>query len=194
MVRVDKGGWLSWRGYFARLGIIVMIAVWTIAPCFMEGDDEVEGEVPWLFVLGGGMAGERLLAACQLYLQGHGHKGVVLTGGNAEAFVSDRAEFVRRCGIPKDVVREWPATANSFQEMSAIGNFLAAEPGARAIIVSDALHMPRLHYLRDRLAINDKVVFCQSRLSHKLDLPYVFHVVMFWYREPLAYVFYRFRY
>jgi uncharacterized SAM-binding protein YcdF (DUF218 family) len=191
---VDKGSLLGLRGRLGIISIIILLAIWTIAPCFMEGEDEVEGKVPWLFVLGGGVAGERLVTACQLFLQGQGHQGVVLTGGNVETYVTDRAEFVQRCGIPKDSVREWPAIANSFQEMSTIGKFLAAEPSARAIVVSDALHMPRLRYLRGRLSLNNKIFFRQSRLSHNLDLTYIFHVVVFWYREPLAYVFYRFRY
>ncbi len=47
----------------------------------MEGEDELDDGVPWLVVLGGGVAEERIDLACQLFSQGHGRQGVVLTGG-----------------------------------------------------------------------------------------------------------------
>ena len=71
---------------------------------------------------------------------------------------------------------------------------LAVNPGAQAIVVSDTLHMPRLRYLRDRLALNGRVYFRQSRLGWRPDPVYLLRVVVFWFREPLAYVFYRLRY
>lgn len=160
----------------------------------MEGEDELGQTVPWLVVLGGGVAGERLNLACQLFSQGHGRLGVVLTGGNVAGFVPDRAAFLRRCGIPDALLKRWPATANSYEEMSAVRQFLASMPGVHAIVVSDALHMPRLRYLRHKLALHGQVFFRQSRLGDRLDTNYLFRVVEFWFREPLAYVFYRVRY
>lgn len=150
--------------------------------------------MPWLVVLGGGVAGERDELACQLFAQGHGRLGVVLTGGNVEGQVPDRTAFLRRCGIPDVLLKQWPDTANTYEEMSAVRQFLAVMPGAHAIVVSDALHMPRLRYLRDKLALNDKVFFRQSRLGGRFDLGYQFRVIEFWFREPLAYVFYRLKY
>lgn len=156
----------------------------------MEGDDELEGAVPWLVVLGGGVAGERLQLACQLFSQGHGRHGVVLTGGNMERFVPDRAAYLERCGIPETLLKRWPDTTNSFEEISTLGKFLVGIPGAQAIVVSDALHMPRLRYLRDKLALNGRAFFRQSRLGERLGDPdYMFWVVVFWFREPLAYVY-----
>jgi len=181
--------WLVVSGF-----VVALLLVWALAGCFMDGEDELDQTVPWLVVLGGGMAGERLQLACQLFSQGHGRLGVVLTGGNAESLVPDRAAFLRRCGIPDVLLKQWPATANSYEEMSAVKQFLAAMPDGRAIVVSDALHMPRLRYLRDRLALNGRVFFRQSRLGDRLDMNYLLCVVEFWFREPLAYVFYRVKY
>jgi uncharacterized SAM-binding protein YcdF (DUF218 family) len=173
---------------------VLLLTAWVLAGCFMEGEDELEGVVPWLVVLGGGVAGERLHLACQLFSQGHGHQGVVLTGGNAERFTPDRAALVKGCGVPSELLHQWPSLVDSFAELSAVATMLSAKPRMQAIIVSDALHMPRLRYLRDRLALNGRVYLRQSRLGGRLDPDYLFRVVIFWFREPLAYVFYRLRY
>lgn len=177
------------------LGLLTSLMVaWALAGCFMEGEDSLDQTVPWLVVLGGGVAGEREKIACQLYSQGHGKVGIVLTGGKVESFVPDRTSFLERCGIPDALLKYWPATANSYEEMLAVRQFLAVKPEVQAIVVSDALHMPRLRYLRDKLALNDRVVFRQSRLGTRRDMIYMSHVVQFWFREPLAYVYYRVRY
>jgi len=160
----------------------------------MEGEDELEGVVPWLVVLGGGVSGERLDLACRLFSQGHGYQGVVLTGASARRMERDRVAFVRSCGVPTALLHQWLTTANSFEEMSAVATMLAANPGTQAIVVSDALHMPRLRYIRDRLALNGRVYLSQSRLGGRSDPAYLLRVVVFWFREPLAYVFYRLRY
>lgn len=180
--------WLLVSGLLASL-----LVTWALAGCFMDGDDELDQIVPWLVVLGGGVAGERDQLACQLYSQGHGRLGVVLTGGNEESFVPDRAAILRRCGIPDALLKYW-TTANSYEEMLAVRQFLAVMLDARVIVVSDALHMPRLRYLRDRLALNGMVILRQSRLGDRLDMIYLSHVVQFWFREPLAYAYYRVRY
>jgi uncharacterized SAM-binding protein YcdF (DUF218 family) len=159
----------------------------------MEGEDELERVVPWLIVLGGGVEGERLDMACQLFSQGHGHQGVVLTGGNAARMASGRAAL-SRCNVPSALLHEWPTTADSFEELSAVATMLSANPGTQAIVVSDSLHMPRLRYVRDRLALNGRVYLRQSRLGGRSDPAYLLRVVVFWFREPLAYVFYVLRY
>ena len=133
-----------------------------------------------------------LLASCSQ--QGHGRKGVVLTGRNVETLVVDRARFIEGCGVPKDVLRQWPEVANSYQEMVAVKVALKQDGLNSAIIVSDALHMPRLRYLRDRLSLGDGVVFRHSRLGGRSDVVYLYHVMKFWFREPLAYAWYRLRY
>jgi len=173
---------------------LVLLSVWGLAGCFMEGEDELEQVVPWLVVLGGGVAGERVDLACKLFSHGHGHQGVVLTGGNAARMASDRAAFVSRCGVPSALLQQWPTTANSFEELSAVATMLSASPGTQAIVVSDALHMPRLRFIRDRLALNGRVYFRQSRLGGRTDPGYLLLVVVFWLREPLAYVYYLMRY
>ena len=117
-----------------------------------------------------------------------------MTGGNTEGLVPDRIAVLRRCGIPDVLLKQWPDPANTYQEMSAVGRFLVSQAGVRAIVVSDALHMPRLRYLRNKLELNGKVFFRQSRLSGRFDPDYLFAVVEFWFREPLAYVYYRIRY
>lgn len=181
--------WLVLSGF-----VVSLLVAWATAGIFMEGEDVLDQTVPYLVVLGGGAAGERDQLACQLFSQGHGRQGIVLTGGNIEYFVPDRAAFLRHCGIPDLLLKRWPDTADTYQEMSAVRRFLATMPGEHAIVVSDALHMPRLRFLRDKLALNGQVLFRQSRLGGRFDPAYLFGVVVFWFREPLAYVFYRLRY
>lgn len=183
------------RTWFWLSGIgVPLLTAWAFAGCFMEGEDNLEDAIPLVVVLGGGVSGERLQLACQLFSQGHGHQGVVLTGGNTESSVPDRAAYLRRCGVPGALLHQWPATASSFEEVSAVAIMLSANPGRQAIVVSDALHMPRLRYLRDTLALNGRVFFRQSRLGGRFDPGYLRGVVVFWFREPLVYVFYRLRY
>jgi uncharacterized SAM-binding protein YcdF (DUF218 family) len=173
---------------------VLLLTAWALAGYFMEGEDKLEHVVPWLVVLGGGVAEERLDLACQLFSQGHGHQGVVLTGGNAARIASDETALVSRCGVPSALLHQWPTAADSFEELSAVATMLSANRGTQAIVVSDSLHMPRLRYVRDRLALNGRVYLRQSRLGGRSDLDYLLKVVVFWFREPLAYVFYRLRY
>lgn len=195
MNKVVLGFFFARRPWLLVLGLLAsLLVVWGLAGCLMDGEDEVYQKVPWLVVLGGGVAGERDQLACQLYSQGHGRLGVVLTGGNMESFVSDRAVFLSRCGIPDALLTYWPAAANSYEEMLAVKRFLAVKPEVQVIIVSDALHMSRLRYLRDKLALKKRVLFRQSHLGGRWDMIYLSHVVQFWFREPLAYVYYRVRY
>jgi len=176
-------------------GIAVLLLIaWAFAGCFMEGEDRLERVAPWLVVLGGGVAGERLDLACQLFAQGHGYQGVVLTDGSARRMARDRAALVSRCAVPSALLHQWPTTADSFEELSAVATMLLANPGTQAIVVSDSLHMPRLRYVRNRLALNGRVYLRQSRLGGRSDPVYLVKVVVFWFREPLAYVFYRLRY
>jgi len=171
-----------------------IIVLWGMAGFFMDGEDEVKETVELIVVLGGGLAGERVQLACRLFEQGHGRKGVVLTGRNVETLVVDRATFIEGCGVPKDVIWQWPEVANSYQELLAVKAALKRDGLNNAIIVSDALHMPRLRYLRDRLSLGNSVVLRHSRLGGRRDIAYLYHVMKFWFREPLAYVYYRLRY
>lgn len=183
---------IAWRWLIAIA--VLSLTAWGLAGFFMEGEDRLEQMVPLVVVLGGGVAAERLDLACQLFAQGHGHQGLVLTGGNAARGASDRSALLMRCGVPGGLVHLWPTTADTFEELSAVAAMLSANPGAQAIVVSDALHMPRLRYVRDRLALNGRVYLRQSRLGGRLDPAYLAKVFVFWFREPLAYVFYRLRY
>lgn len=172
---------------------MLLLTAWALAGFFMGGEDKLGPAVPWLIVLGGGVADERLDVACQLFAQGHGRQGVVLTGRDARRMLSDRA-IAARCGIPGALLKEWSAASDSFEEVSAVANMLSTHPGAQAIVVSDSLHMPRLRYVRQRLALDGKVYLRQSHLRRTLDPAYFAKVAVFWFREPLAYVFYRLRY
>ena len=174
--------------------LVLLFSFWGLAGFFMDGEDTLTGSVPLIVVLGGGVAGERLQLACQLFKQGHGRLGVVLTGGGQETFVQDRLAFVRRCGVPEVLLRQWPSTADSYQEIRAVGDALLADSSLRAIVVSDALHMPRLRFLRDKFALGGRMILQESRLGGRYDPDYCFHVMMFWFREPLAYVYYRLKY
>jgi uncharacterized SAM-binding protein YcdF (DUF218 family) len=180
-------------GWPTRIAALVL-ASWAFAGLFMEGEDELEHVVPWLVVLGGGAAEERIDLACQLFSQGHGRQGVVLTGAYTRRIASERAVLVNRCGVPSALLQQLPSPTDSFEELSAVATMLSANPGAQAIVVSDSLHMPRLRYVRDRLALNGRVYLRQSRLGGRSDPAYLVKVAIFWFREPLAYVFYRLRY
>ena len=171
-----------------------IVVLWGMAGFFMDGEDEVAEMADLIVVLGGGLAGERLQLACELFKQGHGQKGVVLTGRNVETLVVDRARFVEGCGVSRGVLRQWPEVANSYEEMFAVREALGHGGLNGAIVVSDALHMPRLRYLRDRLSLGDSVVFQHSRLRGRVDAVYFYHAMKFWFREPLAYAWYRLRY
>ncbi len=183
----------SMRVWPARAFVLLLIP-WALAGFFMEGEDKLNDSVSWLIVLGGGVARERVTLACQLFLQGNGRQGVILTGGNPARNASDRAMLVNACGVPVGLLRLWSTTANSFEEMAAVATLLSTHPGTRAIVVSDSLHMPRLRYIRARLALNGRVYFRQSRLGGRWDLAYLIRVVIFWFREPLAYAYYVLRY
>jgi uncharacterized SAM-binding protein YcdF (DUF218 family) len=173
---------------------LLLVAIWSLAGFFMGGEDELGPIVPWLVVLGGGAADERLEVACRLFEQGHGRQGVVLTGRDARRMASDRAKLATRCGIPGTLVREWPNTSDSYEEIAAVADLLSREPGARAIVVSDSLHMPRLRYVRQRVGSSGGIYLRESHLGGRYDHDYLARVALFWFREPLAYVFYRLRY
>jgi uncharacterized SAM-binding protein YcdF (DUF218 family) len=174
--------------------IALLLLPWAFAGCFMEGDDALPHVVPWLVVLGGGVGHERIDAACSLYKEGHGRSGVILTGRSMMRGARETAALMRDCAIPGDRIQNWPAPSDSFEEMEAVRTLLSDHPGMRAIVVSDSLHMPRLRYIRDRLALEDRVYLRQSRLGGRYDLVYLSKVAVFWFREPLAYVYYRLRY
>jgi uncharacterized SAM-binding protein YcdF (DUF218 family) len=180
-------------GFWLQIIGAPLLIVWALAGFFMEGEDDLGGPVPWLVVLGGG-AGERLQLACQLFAQGHGRDGLVLTGDDVGSLLPNRAAYLKRCGIQESLVRQWPNTMNTFEEISSIGRFLKTMPNSHVIVISDALHMPRLRYLRTRLALEGEILFRQSRLDVQLTFKSLFRVIVFWFREPLAYVYYRLRY
>jgi uncharacterized SAM-binding protein YcdF (DUF218 family) len=185
-----RGPLLAWPAWIVGL----LLLAWSLAGWFMEGEDELDHLVHWVVVLGGGVAGERIELACQLFQQGHGQRGLVLTGGNVARYEPANAKLVSRCNVPSALLQEWPGTADTFEELSAVSALLSTNPGTQAIVVSDSLHMPRLRYVRDRLALRGRVYLRQSRLGGRSDPAYLVKVVVFWFREPLAYVFYRLRY
>jgi uncharacterized SAM-binding protein YcdF (DUF218 family) len=168
--------------------------VWASAGFFMQGQDEVIQPVPLVVVLGGGLAGARLQVACELFLLGNGRDGVVVTGGNHERFVPDKTLFLNNCGIPLASMIHWPDTANSYDEMLRVSAVLLSDGNSKAIVVSDSLHMPRLRYLREIFELQHRVYFRQSILEAKLNADYFFPILVFWFREPLAYMYYRFKY
>ena len=182
----------AFRTWVTLAGVLLLIS-WVLAGLFMDGEDDLKKHVPWLVVLGGG-AGERLQLACRLFEQGHGLHGVVLTGEDLGGLSLNRVSYLRECGIPDALLSKWPDTANTFEEMSSLERFLATIPNSQAIVISDTLHMPRLRYLRERLALNGKIFFRQSQLDVQLTTGSFFRVTVFWFREPLAYIYYLFRY
>jgi uncharacterized SAM-binding protein YcdF (DUF218 family) len=179
--------------WLAGLGAAILIA-WALAGCFMDGQDELNHVVPRLVVLGGRVGEERVALACKLYSEGQGHQEVVLTGRNNRLFRSERAELVNRCGVDGAQVRQWPSPTNTFEELTAVAAMLRRNPAADVIVISDSLHMPRLRYLRDRLGLNGRVYLRESRLEWEPDPAYLLKAAFFWFREPVAYVYYRLRY
>lgn len=189
---VEKSGVAASRSPWvwpARI-VLLLLTPWALAGFFMEGDDKLDHVVPWIVVLGGGVAEERIDLACQLFSQGHGRQGVVLTGAYTSRIASERATLVNRCDVPSALLYQWLSPSNSFEELSAVATMLSASPDKQVIVVSDSLHMPRLRYVRDRLALNGRLYLRQSRLGGQSDPAYWLHVLVFWFREPLAYVFY----
>lgn len=179
---------------FISFTVGAALCIWATAGFFMGGEDELEGHIPLLVVLGGGFWGDREELTCKLFAQGQGWQGVVLTGGNFLTFLGNRKAIIQDCGIPASILQEWPDTANTYQEMVALADMLATNPGMQAVVVSNPLHMPRLRFLRDRLELNDKVFFRASPLDGHWDYDYLSSVVRFWFTEPLAYLVYRFKY
>lgn len=171
-----------------------LLLAWSCAGLFMGGEDKLEGPVPLLVVLGGGFFAEREKLACELFAQGHGRQGVVLTGGNFLTLLGNRKEIILGCGIPASLLLEWPDTANTYEEMVALSKMLDAHPGMQAVVVSYSLHLSRLRFLRDRLGLNGRVFFRASPLAEYRNYDYLHCVVRFWFSEPLAYIVYRFRY
>src|SRR4029453_11319053 len=179
------------RTVWRRLATVALLLffAWAIAGFFMDGEDALPSSVPWLIVFGGGIAEGRIDVACQLYSEGHGREGVVLSGGRSTRFGRDRAFLQGRCAVPSALLHEWPNSTDTFEELSAVASLLSEHPGAHAIVVSDSLHMPRLRYVRDRLALNGLVYLRQSRLDSPSDPGYLLRIAVFWFREPLAYIY-----
>jgi hypothetical protein len=141
---------------------VLLLTAWVLAGCFMEGEDELQHVVPWLVVLGGGVAGERLDLACQLYSQGHGYRGVVLTGGSARRIARDWAALVSRCGVPSALLHNWPTAANSFEAVGG-GKHAVGQSGHAAFVVSDSTDFQE--FQRNALAVAGRVtVTALSRL------------------------------
>lgn len=182
-----------WSLWLAGIGAVIFIA-WALAGCFMDGQDDLNHVVPSMVVLGGRVGEERVALACKLYSEGQGHREVVLTGRNNRLFRKERAELVNGCGVDRERVRQWPSPTNTFEELTEVAAMLRKNPAADVIVISDSLHMPRLRYLRDRLRLNGRVYFRESRLEWQPDPDYLLKAAFFWFREPLAYVYYRLRY
>ena len=127
-----------------------IIVLWGMAGFFMDGEDEATQTADLIVVLGGGLAGERLQLACKLFAQGHGRKGVVLTGRNVETLVVDRARFIEGCGVPKGVLRHWSEVANSYQEMVAVKGALKQD-GLKITISGHAQSNARISALMRNL-------------------------------------------
>ena len=149
------------RGRLARIAALLFVP-WALAGLFMDGEDPLSNPVPWLVVLGGGIAGERIDVACQLYSEGHGREGVVLSGGRSSRFGHDRAVLEGRCAVPGALLHEWPNSTDSFEEMSAVATLLSDHPGTHAIVVSDSLHMPRLRYIRGRVGLTAECICARA--------------------------------
>lgn len=174
--------------------LVICLLIWSVAGFFMDGEDEINQPLPWLVVLGGGVAGERLQLACELFAKGHGKLGVIFTGDNVETFVPDRSGLLKRCGIPDSLLISWPHTKNTYQEVAAAHRHISLHSSSQVIIVSDALHMPRLRFLRAKFGLQNKLFFKQSHLLWRYDFNYMLSVVKFWFREPIAYLYYRIKY
>jgi hypothetical protein len=173
---------------------LMLLTAWAFAGYFMQGEDQVDHVVPILVVLSGGPGLERVDLACKLFSEGHGRGGVVLTEDNSRRFGAQQHEL-SRCGVPTVLIRQWLGPRNTFEELSAVAHMLWTSSGTQVIVISDSLHMARLRYLRDRLGLNGRVYFRQSYLDGRADAAaYLRTLVSFWFRESLAYVYYRLRY
>ncbi|MBI5373874.1 MAG: YdcF family protein [Candidatus Schekmanbacteria bacterium] len=159
----------------------------------MSGEDPIE-KADAMVILGGGSGGEREEKACEIYSAGYVKGKVILTGGNREDFISDRQAFMKNCGVPARDISVWQQDKNTYEEMLSVKNFIQSEKIKKVIVVSDAPHMPRLRYLKKVLELEENVILQESTLVY---YPTVFRTTVmlsFWYREPLAYLYYRIRY
>jgi hypothetical protein len=82
-------------GWPTRIAELVLTP-WALAGFFRKSEDQLNHAVPWLVVLGGGVAEGRLDLAYRLFAQVHDRQGVVLTGCYTRGIVSDRAALVSR--------------------------------------------------------------------------------------------------
>lgn len=150
-------------------------------------------EADALVVLGGGSFGEREEKGCEIYRAGYVRGTVILTGDNHQKNIPDRQVFIQACGVPGQVIIRWPDVKNTFEEMSRIAYQVRTGQMHRVIVVSDPTHMPRLRYLRKILNLEATVIFNQSRSASSPPLQ-LYRLLLFWYREPLAYLYYRMKY
>lgn len=157
----------------------------------LDKGDLVGGSSQYVVVLGGGLSGERTRAACDLFKQGHGFKGVVLTGGNSETFVADRVAFAVECGIDRSLLIEWPETRNSQEEIVAVRDLVRVDREASVVVVSDFLHLPRLRFLHSQLGLGDRVQFAPSVIGGRYGFVTILKFLVFCFREPVAYFYSR---
>lgn len=175
---------------FVAKCFFVAVSGFLFLALFDDGDP-IDGFFPYIVVLGGGLSGERTNAACALFKQGHGSKGVILTGGNSETFVADRKALALECGVEESLLIEWLDTKNSQEEVVAIRDFVRVDGDLSVIVVSDFLHFPRLRFLRDRFDLDERVRFAPSVIGDRHDLVYMLRVLFFCFREPVAYFYSR---
>ena len=172
---------------------LALVASWILVGSYMSGEDPaLPGDM--LVVLGGSADGSRERLACRIWVAGFVSGPVILTGGTRDGSLEDRTLSLERCGIPTRNVSSWDGTGNTYEEMRAIGEFLVAEGVGRAIVVSDAPHMPRLRFLRKVLRLEGRVTFRESQLTLEPDAVSLMRAVVFWAREPAAYFYYRLMY
>lgn len=183
------------RRFWLLLAMLIpsAIAGWVLAGSQMSGEDPAQSG-SLLVVLGGGVEGNRERLACDIWAAGLVAGPVILTGGSLVDSIGDRARFLDRCGIPAARIRKWEEPSNTYEEMRSLQAYLSTPGMGKAIVVSDAPHMPRLRFLRKALGLEGRVVFRESRLAVGPNAVSILRAVMFWTREPAAYLYYRLKY
>lgn len=98
----------------------------------------------------------RLEHALGLYQKGLAER-VVVTGGRQAGDRFTEAEsgasWLRERGVPEEALRLEVDGENSYEQLSASANFLAAEGVDEVIVVSDPFHAKRLEEIADELSL-----------------------------------------
>lgn len=136
-----------------------------------EFDPQADQPLDTVVVFGGGTqmgprraeaagAGDRVLYAAELYLQGKA-KQLITTGDEC---CEHTREIWQKLGIPHDAITMLPGS-NSFQEIESLKQMLKNSPQQRIGILSSAFHLPRVLRLAKSAGLEALIPLAASHQS-----------------------------